>query len=108
MPMKFLTKEIEARFVALGRQDHDEAIVVCKFFCPWNNWTWFATEYDPDEPGTNDGNFFGLVQGFETELGSFNRKELEAVRGPMGLRIERDLHWREKPLSEVRAKIGVL
>lgn len=110
MPMKFMTKEIEARFKALGRQEAkgEQAIVVCKFFCPWNQWTWYATEYEPDEPGTEDGNFFGLVVGFETELGYFNRKELESVVGKFGLRIERDLHWTERTLAEVRAKVGAL
>lgn len=110
MPMKFMTKEIEARFSKVGRQEEkgDEAIVVAKFFCPWNQWTWFATEYEPDEPGTNDGNFFGLVVGFETELGYFNRKELESVRGRFGLGIERDLHWTERTLREVREKAAVL
>lgn len=106
MPMKFLTKEILTRFETLGRQEEkgEQAIVVAKFFCPWNNWTWYATEYEPDEPGTDDGNFFGLVVGFETELGYFNRKELESVKGPMGLRIERDLHWHEQTVEQVRAK----
>jgi hypothetical protein len=96
--MKMMTKEIESRFQKLGRQDHAEAVVVCKFFCPWNGWTWYATEFSPE-----DRTFFGLVVGFETELGSFSLDELEAVRGPMGLRIERDLHWAEKPVSAVRA-----
>lgn len=95
--MKMMTKEIEARFNALGRQDHAEAVVVCKFFCPWNGWTWYATEFD-----AANREFFGLVVGFETELGSFSLDELEAVRGPMGLRIERDLHWSEATVSKVR------
>lgn len=95
--MKMMTKEIEGRFQKLGRQDHAEAIVVAKFFCPWNGWAWYATEFD-----AADRVFFGLVKGNETELGSFSLDELEAVRGPMGLRIERDLHWTEAPVSAVR------
>jgi hypothetical protein len=108
--MKLMTKAIEARFAKLGRQEGkgDQAIVVAKFFCPWNGWTWFATEFEADEPGTEDGNFFGLVVGHETELGYFNRKELENVRGLFGLGIERDLHWTERTLAEVREKAGVL
>jgi hypothetical protein len=37
--------------------------------------------------------FFGLVVGLETELGYFTLNELESVRGPMGLKIERDRHF---------------
>ncbi len=101
--MKMMTKALEKRFAALGRQEEkgEEAIVVAKFFTPWSNWTWFATEWDPQE-----GTFFGLVQGLETELGYFSLAELESVKGPMGLKIERDLHWTEATLADVRAKIN--
>ena len=103
--MKMLTKEIEARFAKVGRQEDkgDEALVICKFFTPWSNWTWFATEYDPTEKM-----FFGLVQGMETELGYFSLDEFATVRGPFGLGIERDLHWSERTLAEVKSKIGVM
>lgn len=60
-----------------------------------------ATEYDPAE-----GIFFGLVQGFEVELGYFSLAELEEIRGPGGLTIERDLHFEPRPLSEIRTAIG--
>lgn len=103
--MKMMTKEIEARFAKVGRQEEkgENALVICKFFCPWSNWTWFATEYDPA-----DRIFFGLVQGFEVELGSFSLDEFATVRGPGGLGIERDLHWSERTLAEVREKINVM
>ena len=65
-----------------------------KFFTPDSSWTWYATEYSPDERM-----FFGLVVGQETELGYFSLDELESARGPMGLSIERDAHWSPRPLS---------
>jgi hypothetical protein len=46
--------------------------------------------------------FFGWVVGHTPELGYFRLSEMEAVRGPWGLRIERDLHFVPKVLSEVR------
>ena len=97
--MKLMTKELEARFKTVGKQDNNESdtLVVAKFFCPWNNWTWYATEYDPDSRVC-----FGLVSGFEVELGYFSLDELEEVTGPGGLTIERDRYWSEKPLKEVR------
>jgi hypothetical protein len=43
------------------------------------------------------------VDGFERELGYFALAELEAARGPLGLRVERDLWWKPAPLYAVRA-----
>lgn len=46
--------------------------------------------------------FFGLVVGFKIELGYFSLKELKEARGPLGLPIERDLHFKPKSLEELR------
>jgi hypothetical protein len=43
------------------------------------------------------------IIGFEAELGYFSLSELESVRGPWGLPIERDLWFKPCPLSEVKA-----
>lgn len=75
----------------------EDAVAHVKFFTPWTNWTWYASEYDPEERLC-----FGVVVGHERELGYFSIAELELVRGPGGLTIERDLHWRPRPLRECR------
>lgn len=75
----------------------DDAKATVKFFCPWNSWTWYATEFDPVE-----GRFFGLVHGLEVEAGYFMLQDLETVRGPWGMKIERDRHFRATPLHELR------
>jgi hypothetical protein len=94
--MKLLTKELEARFAEVGRQeDVSDPIVVAKFFHPMSHWTWYATEYDPAER-----TFFGLVYGFEREWGSFSLTEMEEVN-VHGLGVERDLYWQEKPVSQL-------
>ena len=96
--MKLLTKELETRFKTIGSQESKgkEAIVLAKFFDPCSNWTWYATEYNP-----NERLFFGRVDGFESELGYFSLDELEEFKGRLGLGIERDLYWDEKPLSQL-------
>ena len=95
--MQLLTKEIEARFKEVGSQDLlKDPIVIAKFFNPAGAGTWYATEYDPKERL-----FFGLVRGFENELGYFSLDELKSVKGPLGLGIERDLHFGEHTLAEV-------
>ena len=45
------------------------------------------------------GECFGLVQGLENELGYFNLHELQALRGPAGLKVERDRWFDPCPLS---------
>ncbi len=65
-----------------------------RWFTPDADWTWWILEYDPDERLA-----FGLVRGHDTELGYVSLAEIEAVRGVLGLRVERDLHFRPTPLS---------
>lgn len=100
--MKLLTKELEAKLPRLGSTDGqgDDAVALVKFFFPMGRWTWWATEYDPEERL-----FFGLVQGHEVELGYFSLDELEEVR-VHGLGIERDLYWEPATLGEIRKRIG--
>lgn len=95
--MKLLTAELLKVLPPLRGQENAgwEAIAHAKFFTPDSNWTWYATEYDPV-----DRMFFGLVSGFEEEMGYFSLEELEKATGPMGLHIERDLYWKPKKLTE--------
>lgn len=98
-PAKLLTKDDQRRLPALYSQEKAaEPIAYVKFFTPWTYWTWYATEYDQQDT------FFGLVQGHEEELGYFSLAELSKIRGPGGLRIERDLHFTPTPLSKLRKR----
>lgn len=97
--MKLLTKEILNRLPKMGATEHqDDPVIQAKFFTPWTNWTWFAIEYEPEQEL-----FFGYVKGFENELGYFSLAELESLQGPLGLRIERDIHFEPTPLSQIKA-----
>lgn len=104
--MKLLPMEIRETLPPLYGQDGKggKAVVHCKFFTPDSNWTWLATEGEPvlDESSRQiDFRFFGLVFGHEKEFGYFLLSELEEVCGPMGLPIERDLHFQPRPLEEI-------
>jgi hypothetical protein len=104
--MKLLPMEIREQLPPLYSQDGKggKAVVLVKYFTPSSSWTWFATEGEPvlDDSGKEvDFKFFGLVEGHEKELGYFVLSELEEVRGPMGLPIERDLHFMSKTLDEI-------
>ncbi len=76
-------------------QNEVDPIAHLKFFTPDSCWTWYCLEYDPQQRLC-----FGLVVGHEREVGYFSLDELETVRGPLGLPIERDLYWEPTRLSE--------
>ena len=73
-----------------------EPIARVKLFDPTGSWTWYIAAYDPQTRTA-----FGLVDGFEKELGYIDMEELTKFRGRLGLPIERDLYWTPKPLKEV-------
>jgi hypothetical protein len=112
-----LPEILKERMPALYSQEHErDPVVVAKYFDPAGSWTWYATEGSPvDEDGYMDTNkpkvdylFFGLVVGFETELGYFSLNELntakEGLRGIRALPIERDVWFETQRLSEVRRR----
>lgn len=99
--MMLLTKEIKNKLPKLNSQDGKnpaEVPIVVKFFTPDGSWSWFATEGEEQE---GDWIFFGMVHGFEKELGYFSLNELMSVRGALGLSIERDMYYGNHTLSEV-------
>lgn len=95
--MKLMTKELLAQF---AKVQGEGTVALAKFFNPTGNWTWYASEFDPET-----GIFFGLVSGFEVEYGSFSLNELQSFRGPFGLGIERDLYFTPRPLREIQRDI---
>jgi hypothetical protein len=111
--MTLLTTAERARLLANGqaraqaqRVNSDSTIdfyPVVKFFTPDAGCTWLLTEIDPDD----SDRAFGLCDlglGYP-ELGYVSLEELSAVRGRLGLPIERDLDFRpSKPLSEYTAE----
>ena len=95
--MVLLTKEVLKKLPPLYSQEEKglDAVAVVKFFTPDSNWTWYATEFDGEDL------FFGLVDGFEKEIGYFRLSELQSVKGALGLPIERDMYFKPKTLKEL-------
>jgi hypothetical protein len=103
-----LTDEQRARMLKNGR-DNAERISedgdthnfwpVVKLFCPWGAATWLLSELDPDAPDVAFG-LCDLGMG-SPELGSVSLSEIAAIRGPGGLTIERDQHF--KPTKSLTA-----
>lgn len=96
--MELLPRDVREQLPALYANEELglAAQALVKFFTPDAGWTWYASEFDGKDI------FFGLVIGLEAELGYFSLAELTDVRGPLGLPIERDLHFEAKSLRELR------
>ena len=89
--MKLLTKQLREALPSLYTNENEtDPKAIVKFFTPFSNWTWYATEFDGDDT------FFGLVDGLDKELGYFSLAELESL----GPKLERDLHFKPTPLSQ--------
>ena len=101
---KLMTKELGDRIPVIGANenvgDYDAVVAPAKLFSPYNGWRWYITEWDP---GT--GLCFGLVEGFETELGYFDLSELAEVTvfGSVPA-VERDLYWEPMTLGEIKGQ----
>ncbi len=96
--MILITEELRARLLANGATDTEtDHVPIVKLFNPVGAATWLLTELDAD-----GDTLFGLCDlglGFP-ELGSVSLVELQAVKGPLDLGIERDLHFEARfPLS---------
>jgi len=94
--MLILTQEIRTRLIANGLNSGDH-VPLLKLFNPLGAATWLFSELD------EEGDIlFGLADlGFGCpELGSASLAEIVAVELPLGLKIERDLHFDARfPLS---------
>lgn len=98
--MKLLTKDIHERLAKNGRireqlaeggKAEADFIPVVKLFTPDAGCTWLLTELDPEDTDIAFG-LCDLGMGCP-ELGAVRISELESVRGPLGLGIERDIHF---------------
>ena len=99
---RLMTKEIGKTIPALyaneSVEDYNSVLAHAKLFSPYTGWRWYVTELDPET-----GLCFGLVQGYETELGYFDLTELAEATVFGGVpAVERDLHWKPRTLGAIR------
>ena len=102
--MKLLTKAIEKKLekYPLYSQDGkgDNADIICKFFNPMGEGTWYVLEGEKRENG--DWLFYGVVDLYEREYGYFSLSELESVRLPFGMGIERDMGYTNRKVGDIK------
>jgi hypothetical protein len=109
--MDLLLDEHRERLLANGKannilRDHgmneQDFQPVVKLFCPWGGATWLLSELDPEDTDIAFG-LCDLGMGFP-ELGNVSLAEIEGVRGPGGLTIERDRHFEANKSLSAYAK----
>ena len=84
--MILLTDELRAQLLVNGRERDADHIPVVKFFNPFGEGVWLATELDAD-----GDTLYGLADFGEPELGSFSLEEMSSVRLPFGMGIKHDI-----------------
>lgn len=102
--MQLMTKAIEkaARAQYPKGNDLESQKVVAKFFDPCGSWTWYLMNQDPEDLDY----LWGIVKGFEVEIGSFSLSELQSVKGRFGLGIERDRWFKPMPALAVWERLN--
>jgi hypothetical protein len=101
--MELLTKEISEKLQEQFPMGSDfEQMVIAKLFDPCGSWTWYLMNQDPEDPDY----LWGIVDGFEVEMGSISLSELESFKGKFGLGIERDLYFNPIPAREIWEKLN--
>jgi hypothetical protein len=104
--MKLITPELEEMFKDFplySQEKEKDPLVVAKLFDPCGSASWFLLEYDPEEKIA-----FCYVTGLhEDELGYTSLVELESIKRPFGLTIERDLYFIQSKFSKYRQKMGI-
>lgn len=114
--MKLITREMARKMTAAYAHSAETGesgrAILAKYFTPWANATWYITEgwpmYEGEpiaadrldamiDPSAYDWHLFGwcdLGLGPEmAELGYVMSSDLKNLKGPAGLRVERDLHY---------------
>jgi hypothetical protein len=104
--LKLLPYPIRENLPILGSQQRlgGKMKVLTRWFTPDGSLAWHITEGSArrDKDGKAvDYLLFGLVEGQCSEMNYFWLSDLETVRGPTGVPVERDLHWRPKTLEEI-------
>lgn len=98
--MKLLTKEIIQKLEKHPLYSTDgqkKKEVIAKFFNPYGAGRWYVCEGEKQENG--DWLFFGYVELLDNEWGYFTLSELQSIKTPFGLGIERDMHYEGKTIT---------
>lgn len=95
--MELISKKLKEQIPKLyDTEEQTDPIVYIKLFI--DGWTWYITEISIDD----DICFGYVVSPFGSELGYFSLNEIQEVKGSLGIGVERDLHFKPTPLSNLK------
>ena len=83
---------------ALYSQENEgaDAVAYVKLFTPDSNFTWYILEIDDD-----NNLCFGYVVSHFSEYGYFTLLELESLKGPLNLNVERDIYFEPTKMDKL-------
>ena len=96
--MPLLTDDLRSRLPPFFSQEDADPVVYARFHLLDTDRAWYVIEGQPED---DDYVFFGFTAGTDAKYGHFRLSELEAVRGPSGESVERDLTFTEGRLTDV-------
>lgn len=105
--MQYITPEVSEKLKAqwriCGETEVSEAHlkVWVKIFDPCGGSTWYICEQNPAHPDE----LYGLCCIHEPEWGYVSLAELQGVKGPLGIGLERDLYFEPITIKEFKAQI---
>lgn len=102
MSNRLMPRDLAARTPALYATDGqgNDVIVQARYYLDRTYWEWFLIEYDGEDL------CFGLVSGFEVELGYFTLSELESAAEFISDKVRLDTDFEPKPLADVREQLN--
>jgi len=104
--MKLLTKALIKQMPTLDETASlriEEQFAYAKIFNPMGGHTWYLTSYSEEE--NLAFGFVNLGDPQMAELGYISMHELESIRLPFGLKLERDRGFDKMPLQELITKV---
>lgn len=103
--MNLMPKEIAKNIPTIGAQDGkgEDAVVYLKIFDPCGRLTFFATEFDGED--TLFGYMISPLGPDCDEWGYSSLSELQSVRNPLGLPLERDRSFNPVPLAQAKLRL---
>ena len=100
--MKLLPKSLVKNIPTLDEtadMNIEDQFIYAKLFNPIGSGTWYISSFDSGE--NMAFGFVCLGDSDSAELGYISIDELESIRLPMGLKIERDLNFYKTPLIDI-------
>ncbi len=97
--MQLLTKKItEMAHKQYPKGSDFNQMVVAKFFDAFGSWSWYLMNIDP----VDNDYCWGIVKGFEVEMGSFLMSELKSLKAMGSVpRIERDICFKPTKAKDI-------